>query len=86
MDKMYQGGTKCPQIENSAKITSVDAYIVRNPNGVYRIIVKRAKFKHWFELGTHPETNAAFARALRAGKVRWNPTIREKMQLFSKNL
>ena len=64
----------------------VNAYIARDPNGIFRVMVKRAKYKHWFELGSHAPTNAAFARALRAGKVRWDPTIREKMQLFVKNL
>lgn len=33
--------------------TNVDAYILREPDGVCRIMVKRAKYKHWFELGRH---------------------------------
>lgn len=64
--------------------TKVDAYIARGPNGIYRIMVKRAKFKHWFELGRHAATDAAFEQALEAGDVRWNPVIEDKTKLFRK--
>ena len=64
--------------------TRVDAYIARDPNGICRIMVKRAKFKHWFELGQHGPTDAAFEQALAAGTVRWNPAIEDKTKLFRK--
>ena len=64
--------------------TKVDAYIARDPNGICRVMVKRAKFKHWFELGQHGPTDAAFEQALAAGAVRWNPVIEDKTRLFRK--
>ena len=62
--------------------TKVDANIVRDPNGVCRIMVKRAKYKHWFELGAHRETDIAFERALASGNVLWNPKIIDRSKLF----
>lgn len=62
----------------------VNAYIARDPNGICRVMVKRAKFKHWFELVRHAATDAAFEQALAAGTVRWNPAIEDKTQLFRK--
>lgn len=62
--------------------TKVDAHIVRDPNGVCRIMVKRAKYKHWFELGRHAPTDAAFEQALAAGSVCWNPGIVDRSKLF----
>ena len=64
----------------------VDAYIARDPAGVCRVFVKRAKYKHWFELGEHRPTDTAFERALMAGAVVWKPIIAEKMQLFAKKM
>lgn len=55
----------------------VDAYIERTLSGTYRVMVKRAKHKWWFELGKHPETDMAFTRALADGKVNWRPEIIE---------
>lgn len=49
---------------------------------VWRIMVKRAKYKHWFELGRHAETDAAFEQALADGSVRWNPRIVDLSRLF----
>lgn len=66
------------------KEMKVNAYIARDPNGVCRVMVKRAKYKHWFELGQHGPTDAAFEQALAAGAVRWNPTIEDKTKLFRK--
>ena len=66
--------------------TKVDAYIARDPAGIYRVIVKRAKYKHWFELGQHRPTDAAFERALIAGTVDWKPGIVDRMQLFCKKM
>ena len=64
----------------------VDAYIARDPAGVCRVFVKRAKYKHWFELGEHGPTDAAFERAMIAGTVVWKPCVVDKMQLFSKKM
>lgn len=61
---------------------NVDAHIVRDPNGVCRIMVKRAKYKHWFELGQHAATDVAFEQALAAGTVCWNPKIVDRSKLF----
>ena len=58
----------------------VDAYIERTPSGTYRVMVKRAKHKWWFELGKHPETDAAFARALANFSVHWWPEISEQQK------
>lgn len=63
---------------------TVNAYITRDPNGVCRVMVKRAKFKHWFELGIHGPTDAAFEQALASGQVRWRPAIEDRTQLFRK--
>lgn len=60
------------------------AKIARDSNGICRVMVKRAKFKHWFELGQHGPTDAAFEQALAAGTVRWNPVIEDKTKLFRK--
>lgn len=60
----------------------VDAHIERDPFGSCRIFVKRAKYKHWFELGRHPETDTAFEQALAAGAINWKPTIVDTSKLF----
>lgn len=75
------------KIQDEKEMTNepkVDAYIARDPNGICRVMVKRAKYKHWFELGQHGPTDAAFEQALAAGTVRWNPAIEDKTQLFRK--
>lgn len=60
----------------------VNAYIYREASGVCRVFVQRAKYKHWFELGCHAETDAAFEQALADGSVRWNPRIVDLSRLF----
>lgn len=60
----------------------VDAYIARDVNGVCRVYVKRAKYKHWFELGKHRPTDAEFERALAAGSVCWKTQIEDRTKLF----
>ena len=65
---------------------NVDAYIARDPSGVYRVFVKRAKHKWWFELGEHRPTDAAFERAINDGTVVWKRGIVDEMQLFSKKM
>lgn len=65
----------------------VDAYIARDPSGVCRVMVKRSKYKHWFELGRHRETDVAFERALAVGSVAWKQGIVDRTQLFfAKNM
>lgn len=66
----------------------VDAYIERTPSGTYRVMVKRAKHKWWFELGKHPETDAAFTRALADGTVGCGPKSanRKKNCIFPKKI
>ena len=63
-------------------MNTVIAHIARDAHGVYRVMVKRAKFKHWFELGRHRETDVAFERALAVGSVAWKPGIVDRTQLF----
>ena len=60
----------------------VDAYIARDAHGVCRVFAKRAKYKHWFELGRHAPTDAAFERAFAAGTVYWEPRIEDAGKLF----
>ena len=62
----------------------VNAYIERDANGTHRVICKRAKYKHWHELGKHRETDIAFEQALKDGTVLWNPAIENKTRLFHK--
>ena len=64
---------------------TVDAYISRLDDTTYQIYVKRAKFKHWFRLGSHPATDVEFERALMNGRVRWNPEIKDSTKIFQKN-
>lgn len=64
----------------------VNACIRRDPNGSHRIFCKRGKYKWWFELGQHPETDAAFAKALRAGTIHWETEIVDNSTLFAKIL
>ena len=53
----------------------INARIARDSNGVCRVYCKRAKYKHWFELGQHTETDVAFERALASGLVCWETKI-----------
>lgn len=61
----------------------VKAKIERDADGVYRIICKRAKYKHWHELGKHRETDMAFQQALRGGALGLCQEIHERSTLFS---
>ena len=63
---------------------NVNAHIVRDPAGTCRIFCKREKHKWWFELGKHPETDAAFEQALATGAVNWKPNIVDRSKLFEK--
>ena len=60
----------------------VIARIARDPNGVCRVFVQRAKYKHWFELGRHQETDIEFEKALGAGGVNWESKITDQSKLF----
>lgn len=62
-------------------VTAIRAKVVRD-NAGYRIVCQRAKYKHWFELGLHRETDAAFESAYRAGTLNWNPDIDDATKLF----
>ncbi len=50
------------------------------PSG-YAVEVKRAKYKHWFTLGAHHQTDSAFRKALADGTVEWKDRIIEN-ELF----
>ena len=60
----------------------VIARIARDPNGVCRVFVQRAKYKHWFELGRHQEIDIEFEKALSAGGVNWESKITDQSKLF----
>jgi len=60
----------------------VRAKVVRNPGGGCRIFCQRAKYKHWFEVGGHNETDGVFEIALAKGEVRWDNRITGTDRLF----
>ena len=60
----------------------VQAYISRDAAGTHRVFCKRAKYKWWFELGQHRQTDIAFEKALASGKVIWRDKIEDSSQLF----
>lgn len=62
----------------------VKARIERDDNGTHRVFVQRAKFKHWFELGTHKPTDAAFNIALADCTVKWADEVIRHDVLFHK--
>lgn len=62
-------------------VNTIRAKIVQSNSG-YRIYCQRAKFKHWFEVGTHKETDTAFESAFRAGVLKWLPEIEDATKLF----
>ena len=57
---------------------------IRKPadGGIAYIEIKRAKYKHWFELGQHAPTDAAFERSLSANLIRWRTKIEDRTKLF----
>lgn len=60
----------------------VRAQIARDARGVHRVFCQRAARKWWFELGKHPETDAAFELALSVGRVEWMAKITDPGKLF----
>lgn len=60
----------------------VKARIRRWADGTIHIEAQRNKFKHWFELGEHRETDARFETALAAGSVCWETRIVDPVKLF----
>lgn len=58
------------------------ACIRRDAVGTHRIFCKRAKYKHWHELGRHRETDIEFEKALRAGSLKWETVIFDNSVLF----
>ena len=67
-------------------MNKVVAVIKRDTVGTHRVFCKRAKYKHWHELGKHRETDVAFSKALKVGKVVWKPEIDIPNTLFAKKL
>lgn len=64
----------------------VRAYIYKDINGGSRVVCQRERRKWWFVLGAHAPTDAAFAQALRAGAVDWEPEIRAEDGLFERKM
>ena len=62
----------------------IKARIERDDHGTHRVYVHRAKFKHWFELGSHKPTDDAFGKALEDSSVQWQPRIVRHDVLFEK--
>lgn len=60
----------------------VKARIEKDSNGIHRTFVQRAKFKHWFELGSHTPTDKSFEKALSDNTVQWQRGIVEHDCLF----
>lgn len=62
--------------------SKVKARIRKWADWTVHVEAKRDKFKHWFELGQHRETDTTFEQALQAGTVDWTPKIVEPPRLF----
>ena len=60
----------------------VRARIRRQNNGSGVIEIQRAKYKHWFRLGTHEETDLEFLMAFEAGNIEWQRKVIEPPKLF----
>lgn len=61
----------------------VKARIIRDPNGIHRTEAQRDKYKHWFELGNHKQTDNAFEKALSNGEIQWRTDIYYTDNLFN---
>lgn len=62
-------------------MATVKARIRKNALGAV-VEVQRSKYKHWFALGTHRESDAVFTKALALGAVQWQPRMIEDDKLF----
>lgn len=51
-------------------------------DGSGHIEIQRGKHKHWFEMGEHRETDAAFERAFVSGTVQWDRKIIDPPKIF----
>ena len=60
----------------------VKAKIEKDSNGIHRIFVQRAKFKHWFELGTHKATTSMFYKHYSLNDIIWDKSIISTDTLF----
>ena len=60
----------------------VIARIARDPNGVCRVFVQRAKYKHWFELGRHQETDIDLKRRWAPAASIGNPRLPTNRNFF----
>lgn len=59
----------------------VKARIRKNVLGA-TVEIQRSKYKHWFALGTHKETDAVFTKALALGSIQWQTKMIEDDKLF----
>ena len=60
---------------------TIKARIWENGRGVI-VEAQRGKYKHWFAIGEHAETDAAFKTALATGKLVWVREIVGPSKLF----
>lgn len=60
---------------------TVKARIRKNALGAV-VEVQRSKYKHWFAIGMHKESDVAFTKALALGAVQWQPKMIEDDKLF----
>ena len=70
------------ELNKLQQMSKIRANIARDANGVCRIFCQRAKYKHWFQLGKHAETDTAFEQALAAGSLCWGTKIVDPGKLF----
>ena len=50
---------------------------------IERLEIQRAKFKHWFPIGKHRETNNALKKAIMTGQaIEWPADIKTPNTLF----
>lgn len=62
----------------------VKARLEKDAGGVHRVFVQRAKYKHWFELGKHRDSDSLFYRAYSLGDIQWEKDILDHDSLFVK--
>ena len=62
----------------------VKARLEKDANGVHRVFVQRAKYKHWFELGKHKDSTNLFYQAYNLGSLQWEKDVLDHNSLFEK--
>ena len=55
---------------------------IREDGPTVKVEAQRGKYKHWFSIGEHAETDAAFKRALATGTLVWLREIIGPPKLF----